>query len=120
MAEKKITKREVINAMLQDEHIKTNATFVAYLEHELELLDKKAERKGKSEEEVKEIARLKGLIANTLVEIGNKGTVTEIQKANSELGDLSNQKVTSLLKAMKESGEVVRATEGRKTVFSLA
>ena len=116
----KITKREVINTMLQDENIKGNEMYVGYLAHELELLDKKAEKKGKSEEELAEIARLKGLIVNTLLEIGNKGTVTEIQKANSELGELSNQKVTSLLKAMKESGVVIRATEGRKTVFSLA
>lgn len=115
----KITKREVINTMLADESIKHNEMYVAYLAHELELLDKKAEKKGKSAEEVAETERLKGLVVNALLEIGNKGTVTEIQKANSELSELSNQKVTSLLKAMKESGVVVRATEGRKTVFSL-
>ena len=117
--EKKITKREVINTMLQDENIKGNEMYVAYLTHELELLNKKAEKKGKSEEELAEIARLKSLITDTLAVIG-KGTVSEIQKANSELGDLSNQKVTSLLKALKEEGVVIRATEGRKTIFSLA
>ena len=115
----KITKREVINTMLADENIKGNEMYVGYLTHELELLNKKAEKKGKSDEELVEIARLKSLIINTLVTIG-KGTVSEIQKANSELGDLSNQKVTSLLKALKEEGVVIRATEGRKTIFSLA
>lgn len=120
MAEKKITKREVINAMLADEHIKENETFVTYLQNELKLLDKKAERKGKSEEEVKEIARLKELIVVTLAGIG-KGTVSEIQKANEELGDLSNQKVSSLLKQLCEEDEpkVKKATENRKTIFSL-
>lgn len=115
----KITKREIINTMLADENIKGNEMYVTYLEHELELLNKKAEKKGKSEEELAEIARLKFLITDTLATVG-KGTVSEIQKANSELGDLSNQKVTSLLKALKEEGVVIRATEGRKTIFSLA
>ena len=115
----KITKREVITTMLADENIKGNEMYVGYLAHELELLDNKAKKKGKSDEELAEIARLKSLITDTLATVG-KGTVSEIQKANSELGDLSNQKVTSLLKALKEEGVVIRATEGRKTIFSLA
>ena len=114
-----ITKREVINTMLADENIKGNEMYVTYLEHELELLNKKAEKRGKSDEELAEIARLKSIITDTLATVG-KGTVSEIQKANSELGDLSNQKVTSLLKALKEEGVVIRATEGRKTIFYLA
>lgn len=119
MAEKKITKREVINKMLADENIKANPEFVAFLEHELELLDKKAEKRNKSDEELAENARLQTLVINGLASI-EKGTVTEIQKTNSELAVLSNQKVTSILKALKEEGKVIRATEGRKTVFSLA
>ena len=103
----KITKREIINTMLADENIKGNEMYVTYLEHELELLNKKAEKRGKSDEELAEIARLKSLITDTLATVG-KGTVSEIQKANSELGDL------------KEEGVVIRATEGRKTIFYLA
>lgn len=119
MAEKKITKREVINAMLADPHVQANADYVAYLQNELKLLDKKAEKKGKSEDELKEIARLKDVVAGAIGSIG-KGTVSEIQKANEELGDLSNQKVTSLLKAMIEDGVVIKTVEGRKSIFSLA
>lgn len=115
----KITKREVITTMLADENIKGNEMYVGYLENELELLNKKAQKKGKTDEELAEIARLKNIITDTLATVG-KGTVSEIQKANSELGELSNQKVTSLLKALKEEGVVIRATEGRKTIFSLA
>jgi histidinol-phosphate/aromatic aminotransferase/cobyric acid decarboxylase-like protein len=119
MAEKKITKREVINSMLANEVIASNEMYVAYLQNELALLDKKAERKGKSADEVAQVNAIKSAITETLATIG-KGTVTEIQKANSELSELSNQKVTSLLKALKEEGVVIRATEGRKTIFFLA
>lgn len=115
----KITKREVINMMLADECVKGNELYVSYLAHELELLDKKAQKKGKSDEELAEIARLKEIVFDSLAQIG-KGTVTEIQKADMRLSELSNQKVTSLLKALKEEGLVVRATEGRKTVFTIA
>lgn len=119
MAQNKITKREIINTMLADSTIASNEMYVNYLKHELELLDKKAEKKGKSEEELKEIARLKEVVSSTLATIG-KGTVSEIQKANSELGDLSNQKVTSLLKTMIEDGVVTKTIESRKSIFSLA
>lgn len=116
---KKITKREVINTMLADEVIKANEMYVAYLKHELELLDKKAEKKGKTDEELQEIARLQNLVMSAVEKV-EKGTVTEIQKADEELAVLSNQKMTSILKALKEEGKVVRATEGRKTIFYLA
>ena len=105
--------------MLADENVKACGIYVDYLAHELELLDKKAQKKGKSDEELAEVARLKGLVIGSLEKVG-KGTVTEIQKADEELSELSNQKVTSLLKALIEDGSVVKATEGRKSVFSLA
>ncbi len=114
----KITKREVINTMLNDEVIKANEMYVTYLVHELELLDNKKAKSGKSEEELKVLEHLKSLIVDVL-SVREKGTVTEIQKSNVELAELSNQKVTSLLKAMKEEGLVERTVEGRKTYFSL-
>ena len=119
MAEKKITKREVINSMLANEVIKANPIYVAYLENELKLLDKKAEKKGKSAEEIAEVARLQNVIKETLGVIG-KGTISEIQKANSELAELSNQKVTSLVKGMITDGVVVKSTEKGKSIFALA
>ena len=119
MAEKKITKREIISRMLADEVILANADYVAYLKHELELLNKKAEKKGKSDEELAETERLKSLVVSALQKVG-KGTVSEIQKADEELAELSNQKVTSLLGTLKKEEVVIRATENRKTVFYLA
>lgn len=114
----KITKREVINTMLADEMVKGNEMYVAFLTHELELLDKKAERKGKTEAELAEIAKVQDSVLSALAIVG-KGTVSEIQKADSELAELSNQKVTSILKSLVTEGKVVRAIEGRKAIFTL-
>lgn len=112
----KITKREVINAMLADETIKTNEVYVAYLSHELELLDKKiANKKATKAQEAN--AGIKEIILATLSTMS--GTVTEIQAASVELSELSNQKVSALLRQLCESGEVTKKADKKKSIFSL-
>ena len=113
----KITKREVINAMLSEELVKANATYVAYLENELALLDKKAQNKKATKTQTENIG-LKTTILEVLAQ--GSGTVTEIQSRNTELKALSNQKVSALIKQLVDEGKVTKSTEGRKSVFALA
>ena len=47
-------------------------------------------------------------------------TITEMQKINGELAELSNQKISALLKQMVESGSVVREEIKRKAYFKRA
>ena len=114
----KITKREVIKMMMNEEVVKANSTYVAYLENELALLDKKAQNKKatKTQEQNKDI---KATILKVLATIGS-GTVTDIQNGNEELSTLSNQKVSALVRQLVESGEVVKTTDKKKSIFSLA
>ena len=114
----KITKREVIGMMMNEEVVKANPTYVAYLENELALLDKKAQNKKvtKTQEQNKGI---KATILKVLATIGS-GTVTDIQNGNEELSALSNQKVSALVRQLVESGEVVKTTDKKKSIFSLA
>ena len=114
----KITKREVINAMLANEVISANSTWVAYLENELALIEKKAANK-KSTKTQEENKGIKSVILNTLASIGS-GTITDIQNANSDLAKLSNQKVSALVRQLMETGEVVKTTDKKKSIFSLA
>ena len=114
----KITKREVINTMLADVAINGNATYVAYLENELALIEKKAANK-KSTKTHEENKGIKSVILNTLASIGS-GTITDIQNANSDLAELSNQKVSALVRQLVEIGEVVKTTDKKKYIFSLA
>jgi len=113
----KITKREVIGMMMNEEVIKGNATYVAYLENELALLDKKASNK-KATKTQEENVGIKGTILEVLATMS--GTVTEIQSANAELSALSNQKVSALIRQLVESGEVVKTVDKKKSIFSLA
>ena len=114
----KITKREVIGMMMKEEVIKANPTYVAYLENELALLDKKAQNKKATKTQEQNIG-IKATILKVLATIGS-GTVTDIQNGNEELSALSNQKVSALVRQLVESGEVVKTTDKKKSIFSLA
>ena len=113
----KITKREVIGMMMNEEVVKANPTYVAYLENELALLDKKAQNKKATKTQEQNVG-IKATILEVLATIGS-GTVTDIQNGNEKLSALSNQKVSALIRQLVESGEVVRTTDKKKSIFSL-
>ena len=114
----KITKREVIGMMMNEEVVKANPTYVAYLENELALLDKKAQNKKATKTQEQNVG-IKATILKVLATIGS-GTVTDIQNGNEELSALSNQKVSALVRQLVESGKVVKTTDKKKSIFSLA
>ena len=114
----KITKREVIGMMMNEEVVKANPIYVAYLENELALLDKKAQNKKATKTQEQNVG-IKATILKVLSTIGS-GTVTDIQNGNEELSALSNQKVSALVRQLVESGEVVKTTDKKKSIFSLA
>ena len=114
----KITKREVIGMMMNEEVVKANPTYVAYLENELALLDKKAQNKKATKTQEQNVG-IKATILEVLATIGS-GTVTDIQNGNEELSALSNQKVSALVRQLVESGNVVKTTDKKKSIFSLA
>ena len=114
----KITKREVIGMMMNEEAVKANPTYVAYLKNELALLDKKAQNKKATKTQEQNVG-IKATILKVLATIGS-GTVTDIQNGNEELSALSNQKVSALVRQLVESGEVVKTTDKKKSIFSLA
>jgi len=111
--EKKMTKVEMFNAI--KEVVANNEEMVAFIEHEIELLQKKSANKKptKTQEENKS---LKNEILSVLSDEGM--TVTEIQKKSEILGEVSNQKVSALLRQLVEVGAVEKTTEKKKSFFS--
>ena len=73
---------------------------------------KKSPTKTQKENEV-----LKGIIAEVL-STAEKFTVSEIIKADERLSELSNQKVSALLRLMVEEGSASKNMEGKKAYFS--
>lgn len=62
---------------------------------------------------------VKAVIADVLAEAGEKMTVTEII-ADERLNGYTNQKISALLRQMKEAGKVVKTLEGKKAYFAVA
>ena len=118
MNTKKITKRERFETLLTFEAVKADKDMVEFIQHELELLskknsgDKKMTAQQKANEEIKE-AIVFGMEKEKLY------TITDIQKKITECNDLSNQKVSALMRQLKESGKVERIEDKRKTYFKL-
>jgi predicted transcriptional regulator len=122
--EKKITKKEMfaqVIAMAQGKEVSVSADeIVAFAEHEIELLNKKAGTKSKKETaNDAENARLMEVIVETLTGSEKAMTVSELMTANAELGELSNQKVSALMKKLVDGGRVQKSTDKRKSVFSI-
>lgn len=79
--------------------------------------EKKAANK-KATKTQEENAGIKEVIKSVLTTEGV--TVSEIQTKDAALANLSNQKISALLRQMIESGDVVKTIDKKKSFFSLA
>ena len=112
----KVTKRmrfEQIKALVSD-----NEELVAFIDHEIELLNKKNSRTGKPTKTQVENEAIKNTIFNTLQATGKPMTVTQLL-ATEDLNGLSNQKVSALLTQLRENGKVVRTVEKKVAYYSI-
>ena len=116
---KKITKRDRFNTLLTFAEVKANPDMVAFIEHELELLAKKnsAEKKPTAQQTANE--GIKEVILDVLGKDGGLMTVTDVQKSTEELAELSNQRVSALLRQLVADGYVERVEDKRKAYFKL-
>lgn len=62
----------------------------------------------------------KNTILEVLATVNGGKTISEIQDLDEELGTLSNQKVSALMRQLVESGEVVKTVDKKKSYFALA
>ena len=116
---KKLTKRDHFNALLSLSEVQANPALVAFIEHEIELLDKKnsADKKPtakQTENDGIKTAIVEGMEENRLY------TVTEIIKEVAECNELTNQRVSALLRQLISEGKVVKTVDKRKSYFQLA
>ena len=111
---KKPTKRDNFNEILRQYDLTPEHR--AFIEHELELLDRKnsADKKPTAQQVANESIKadiLAKMVPNQLY------TATEIQKL---CGIESNQKTSALLTQLKNAGLVVKTEDKRKSYFSIA
>lgn len=119
---KKMTKKDYFNALLNIKEVGTNEKLVAFIDHELELLEKKSNSAKNDEkkptakqvenEKIKEII-ISYMEENTLY------SISDLQKNISECAELSNQKMSALLRLLIEDEIVERVIDKRKVYFKL-
>ena len=122
MTNKKPTKRDYFNALLNIEAVKEKEALVDFINHELELLDKKNANKSTKPSAV-QVANngIKEEILDCLADEPNKAfTISEMQKLFPCCAELSNQRVSALVRQLVADGKVVRTEDKRKAYFGIA
>lgn len=117
---KKMTKRDYFSKLIEiveGANVDNSAEIVNFLNNEIKLLNKKSNVKTKTQ---KENEVLMEVVFNVLAEVGKPMTVSELMSANEEIGAMSNQKVSALLKKLKEDERVIRVEDKKKAYFSVA
>ena len=122
---KKITKRDHFNALrayvegidvTEINGISTDK-IIEFIEHELELLDRK-NASGEKKPTAQQIANesLRDVVVDTLRANGSMMTITELQKACPELGELTNQRISALIRPLLGI-TIERIEDKRKAYF---
>ena len=114
MENKKMTKRDYFKEIL--EIVKENEDLTNFINHELELLDRKNSKSAMTKTQT-ENENIKKVIVNALTEIGTPVTITELQKRCVDLENYSNQKISALLKQLVDNEIVKKVVEKRITRF---
>lgn len=115
MTNKKITKRDRFESLLKLSQVQADPGMVEFINHELELLAKKnsAEKKPTAVQVANE--GIKNALYDAMQE-NRLYTVTELIKEVPACADLTNQKVSNLLRQMIPE-RIERVEEKRKAYF---
>ena len=122
MENKKMTKKETINLLIDvltgAKEVEDMQIFVDFLVHERELLEKKSSNSGQTKTQ-KENEVIKDKIVETLRTIGQYATIADIQNANAELSEYSNQKISALLKQLFDNKIIEKIIDKKKAYFKV-
>ncbi len=118
----KMTKKEMFSMVIgvvENAEVEKKAEMLEFLNHEIELLNKKNSRSGQTKTQ-KENEVLLGQLEMALAEFDRPITISEFMKESShEVATLSNQKLSALMKKLVDAKKVDKTTEKKKSYFSL-
>ncbi len=105
------------------DYVLANAELPTEVKEKLEKMKEQFVKKNSAERKPTatqtENAGLKVAILDAMEE-GKQYTITDLMKSVPELADLSNQRVSAIVRQLKDEGEVVREEIKRKAYFSKA
>lgn len=118
MTEKKLTKREKFAMVREILEKADRVDLVEFVDHEVELLNRKSTSSGKLTPKQEENEKIKNVIVEVLAKNGDGMTVTQLMKTD-ELGAFSMNKLTALVTQLKNENRVIRYLEKRTTYFKV-
>lgn len=119
MSNKKMTKMEKFTMLADLPAVKENPVLSEFVAHEMELLAKKNVGEKKPTAQQTANAGIQTAILENM-EVNRLYTITELIKSVPECADLTNQRVSALVRQLVDAGKVVRTEDKRKAYFSLA
>ena len=111
-----MTKREMYNALLAMDSVKAVPELMEGIQHEIDLLNKKASAERKPTKVQQENEKLKLAITEYLRDTGATKAVRELMVEVPELAGLNTSKVASLVTALWNKGDGVLIRETIKKV----
>ena len=120
---KKMTKKEMfamVQAVVENATVENKAEMIAFIEHEVELLNKKSSKSGQTKTQ-KENEILKEQLLSAFAEMEKPVTISEFQEKSTEpVAKLSNQKLSALLNQLVKAEKMVKTIEKKKSHFAVA
>jgi hypothetical protein len=112
----KLTKAQKFAMLKEIPAVKENSTLVEFIDHELELLAKKnsADKKPTAQQTAND--GIKAEILEGMAE-GKLYTITDLIKEIPACAELTNQRVSALVRQLMANGSVERVEEKRKAYF---
>lgn len=96
-----------------------NADMVAFIDHEVELLERKANAVRKPTQTQVDNEKYKDKIVDYLTEVDTMKTISELQAGIPEIAGLKNQRISHLLKALRKEKKVKRTYVKKVAYFSI-
>ena len=119
---KKMTKKDYFNILLAIPEVENSPELTAFIEHELELLankNKTKEGEKKLTEKQLENEKIKTIILE-FMKPNNLYSTSDFMKNIEEFSEMSNQKISALMRQMKLEEKVERVEDKRKVFWKLA
>ncbi len=118
----KVTKKDyfaMVRAIVEKTEVDNKADIIAFIDHEVELLNKKSAKNGTTKNQQANLEIMEA-IKTELAKMDNPVTISELMAKSEEMNKYTNQKLSALLKKLVDSNEVVKTIDKKKSYFSLA
>jgi hypothetical protein len=114
----KLTKAQKFAMLRAIPAVAENPVLVEFIDHEVELLSKKNSAEKKPTAQQTANAGIQSAILSAMSAEPNRlFTITELIKSVPECADLTNQRVSALVRQLVDAGKVERTEEKRKAFF---